>query len=165
MSGETIRPAPVARRIVYVAVLAVAAIVLVYMTVLSNGATSQGTLVTPSGEHVISVELAATPEQREVGLMNRQSMPADQGMLFDFMETRPVTMWMKNTYIPLDMIFMDEAGTVTHVARNTEPLSLDIVSSQGPARYVLELNGGAAARFGVEKGSRLEHPSIGAAAN
>ena len=142
------------------AVCVLALVALVFFTLLSSGASSTGRLQTASGPHEIVVELASTEKEREVGLMNRDSMPADQGMLFDFKETRLVTMWMKNTYIPLDMVFMDEAGRVTHVAANAQPLSLDIISSREPARYVLELNGGAAARYGLKAGDRLEHPVI-----
>ena len=81
-------------------------------------------------------------------------------MLFDFRETRPVAMWMKNTFIPLDMLFLDERGRVTHVSPNARPESLDVIPSQGPVRYVLELNGGAAARYGVAEGDRLTHPAV-----
>lgn len=125
-----------------------------------DGELTTATLVTDSGRHEIEVELADTPETRMTGLMNRPSMPANQGMLFDFGATRPVTMWMKNTLIPLDMLFLDEAGVVSRIATNTKPLSLDTIPSGEPVRYVLELNGGAAARFGVEAGDRLEHPVI-----
>ena len=153
-------PAP--KRIV-IAVFALAMVVLGSLTLLSSGASSSGNLVTANGPVSIVIEVAETEKEREVGLMNRNSMPADQGMLFDFKQTRLVTMWMKNTYIPLDMVFMDEAGTVTHIAANAQPLSLDIISSRGPVRYVLELNGGAAARYGLRPGDRLEHPMIPAA--
>lgn len=130
-------------------------------TLLSAGADPAGTLVTRSGQHDIQIEVADTPDEREYGLMNRQSLPADTGMLFDFEIDRPVTMWMKNTYIPLDMVFMDAKGTVTHIAVNAQPLSLDLIESGGPVRYVLELNGGAAARYGLKVGDRLDHPLVG----
>ena len=121
---------------------------------------SSATLVTASGRHVIDVELATTPESRATGLMNRESMPDGQGMLFDFDESRPVSMWMKNTLIPLDMLFIDETGTVASIKTNAQPLSLDTIPSGGPVRYVLELNGGAASRYGVARGDRLEHEII-----
>lgn len=123
-------------------------------------AESAGTLETASGRHRITVETAETPQARETGLMFRPSMPADQGMLFDFDQTRPVTMWMKNTYIPLDMLFMNEAGRVVAIKRDAQPQSLDLIPSGGPVRYVLELNAGAAARYGVAAGDRLLHPTI-----
>ncbi len=84
-------------------------------------------------------------------------------MLFDFDENRDVTMWMKNTLIPLDMLFIDETGKVTRVSTNAQPLSLATIPSGGPVRYVLEINGGAAARYGVKAGDRLAHPIIPAA--
>lgn len=124
----------------------------------SQGAAAR--LLTATGEHAIEVELADTPKTRETGLMNRSQMPADHGMLFDFKETRPVAMWMKNTLIPLDMLFMDERGRVVNIATNAKPYSLDIIPSTGPVRYVLELNGGAAARFGAKPGDQLRHPAI-----
>jgi uncharacterized protein len=121
-------------------------------------------LETSGGRHRIEVEVADTPKTREVGLMNRSSMPADHGMLFDFGENRPVSMWMKNTLIPLDMLFLDESGKVTRVKREATPESLDIIPSGDPVRYVLELNGGAAERYGVRNGDRLTHPIIDGAA-
>lgn len=132
-------------------------------TLLSAGADPAGTLHTRSGEHRVQIEVADTPDEREHGLMDRQSMPADAGMLFDFGLDRPVTMWMKNTYIPLDMVFMDAEGIVRHIAVNAQPLSLDMIESGGPVRYVLELNGGAAARYGLKVGDRLDHPLVGKA--
>ena len=124
------------------------------------GDLSRAVLHTKGGEHTIRVELALTPKEREVGLMNREEMAADQGMLFRFDETRDVAMWMKNTLIPLDMLFMDEAGTVVTIKTNAQPLSLAIIPSGQPVRYVLELNGGAAARYGVSLGDRLENEVI-----
>ncbi|NDW07508.1 DUF192 domain-containing protein [Jiella pacifica] len=121
---------------------------------------SKAVLHTKSGDREVMVELALTPEQREVGLMNRSEMPRDQGMLFRFDETRHVAMWMKNTLIPLDMLFMDETGEIVTIKTNAQPLSLDIIPSGQPVRYVLELNGGAAARYGVSIGDRLEHDAI-----
>ncbi|MCE7028429.1 DUF192 domain-containing protein [Jiella avicenniae] len=124
------------------------------------GDLSKAVLHTKGGERKIMVELALTPEQREVGLMNRSQMPQDQGMLFRFDETRNVAMWMKNTLIPLDMLFMDESGEIVTIKTNAQPLSLAIIPSGQPVRYVLELNGGAAARYGVSIGDRLEHDAI-----
>ncbi|WP_279479681.1 DUF192 domain-containing protein [Aureimonas sp. SK2] len=119
------------------------------------------TLVTASGRHPIAVEIADTPKAREIGLMHREELAADSGMLFDFHETRPVSMWMKNTLIPLDMLFIDKSGTVVRIARNAQPHSLETISSGKPVRYVLEINGGAAAGYGAKAGDKLEHPAIG----
>jgi len=124
----------------------------------SSGSTA--TLVTAKGQFPIEVEVADTPSAREVGLMNRESLAEDSGMLFDFGAARPVDMWMKNTLIPLDMLFLDETGRVVRIGANAQPLSLDLIPSGGPVRYVLEINGGAAARFGAAPGDRLEHAII-----
>ena len=141
-------------------VVALIAILAAYMA-MAGGGKSDATLTTASGPHEISVELAQTPQQRETGLMNRASMPVDDGMLFEFDETRDVAMWMKNTLIPLDMLFLDETGTIIHIKTNAKPLSLDVIPSGGPVRYVLELNGGAAARYEAAVGDILSHAIIG----
>jgi len=131
--------------------------------VLTLGTAAQAdtaTLVTASGSHAIEVEVAATPKEREIGLMNRESLADDTGMIFDFRESRPVSMWMKNTLIPLDMLFIDKTGTIVRIARNAKPHSLETIPSGKPVRYVLEINGGAAAGYGAKAGDRLEHPLI-----
>lgn len=116
------------------------------------------TIVTLRGRFPFTVELAVTAAQRRQGLQHRRFLAADHGMLFDFGHDEPVTMWMINTPIPLDMIFIDAAGRVTHVAENTTPYSLDLIPSGGPVRAVLEVAGGTAARLGIRKGSRIQHP-------
>ncbi|MBO0664395.1 DUF192 domain-containing protein [Jiella sp. MQZ9-1] len=126
----------------------------------AGGDLIDATIVTKSGRHPIRIELAVTPKEREVGLMNRESLPRDHGMLFRFDETRDVAMWMKNTLIPLDMLFMDEHGKIVTIKTNAQPLSLDIIPSERPVRYVLELNGGAAARYDVSLGDRLDSTAI-----
>ncbi|TFF24871.1 DUF192 domain-containing protein [Jiella endophytica] len=141
-------------------VVAVTAMLAAGYFALAEGDLSKAVLHTGSGDHTVMVELALTPKEREVGLMNRAEMPKDHGMLFRFDETREVAMWMKNTLIPLDMLFMDEEGKVVTIKTNAQPLSLAIIPSGQPVRYVLELNGGAAARYGVSIGDRLEHSAI-----
>lgn len=139
------------------------AVALALPVVLTLGTAAQAdtaTLVTASGSHAIEVEVAATPKDREIGLMNRESLADDTGMLFDFRESRPVSMWMKNTLIPLDMLFIDKTGTIVRIARNAKPHSLETIPSGKPVRYVLEINGGAAAGYGAKAGDRLEHPLI-----
>jgi len=116
---------------------------------------------TQAGPVSFSVELALTPDQRAIGLMYRPSMAADHGMLFRFDQTRPVLMWMKNTPLSLDMLFIDDAGTVVGVAADTVPLSEAIVSSPGPVRYVLELNAGTARKHGIAVGDKARHRAIG----
>jgi uncharacterized protein len=116
------------------------------------------TIVSQGGRHAFKVEVARTPQDREQGLMYRQSMPADQGMLFDFARVEPVSMWMRNTYIPLDMLFIRPDGSIARVAENAEPLSLRGIPSGEPVLAVLELNGGTARRLGIKAGDRAEHP-------
>jgi uncharacterized protein len=113
------------------------------------------TITTSSGAHAFQVEIAKDEASREKGLMFRRYMPADRGMLFEFERSEPVAFWMKNTYIPLDMIFIARDGRVTHIAANAEPLSEAIVPSGGPCVAVLELNGGLAARIGLEPGDKV----------
>jgi uncharacterized membrane protein (UPF0127 family) len=117
---------------------------------------------TSSGPKPVLIEVADTPEQREVGLMYRRSLPADHGMLFDFGQAQEVTMWMKNTYVSLDMVFVGADGRISRIAEKTEPLSTRIISSDGPARYVVELAAGAAARLGLKRGDKVVHPRVGA---
>jgi uncharacterized membrane protein (UPF0127 family) len=119
------------------------------------------TIVTSSGPHKFLVEVMRTDEQRARGLMYRRFMPQDRGMLFDFERSEPVAMWMKNTYLPLDMVFMDKSGRVTHLALNAEPLSERIIPSNGPAYAVLELNAGVARAIGLKKGDRVETALFG----
>lgn len=121
---------------------------------------SSVTIKTQSGDRVWQIELASDDDSRSRGLMFRKSMAAETGMLFRFETTRPVAMWMKNTFIPLDMIFADEAGRVTHIHKGAVPHSLEVISSQGPARYVLEINAGEADLHGVDVGNQLRHPWI-----
>ena len=118
-------------------------------------------IVTASGRHVFAIEVMRTDEERARGLMFRRFMPADRGMLFDFKTEQPVLMWMKNTYIPLDMIFISRNGTVTSVAANTEPMSERTISSGPPAFAVLEVNAGVAAKIGLKPGDRVAHGLFG----
>lgn len=122
-------------------------------------------IVTHDGkEHSFTVELALTPGQRAQGLMNRREMAPDRGMLFSFGEMRQVLMWMKNTYLPLDMLFVDDKGSIRTIKENAEPLSEAIIDSRVPVAYVVELNGGAARKFGIRTGDRVVSPVIGAGA-
>jgi uncharacterized membrane protein (UPF0127 family) len=92
------------------------------------------------------------------GLQHRRVLAADAGMLFDYRQSRPVAMWMKNTHLPLDMLFIDAAGRVARVARHTVPLSLTPIPSGEPVRAVLELNAGVTRLLGIQAGDRVEHP-------
>ena len=117
---------------------------------------------TPGGAHHFTIELAATPGERARGLMYRQSMRPDHGMLFDFQTEQPVAFWMKNTPLPLDMLFIDGTGVVLQIAADAEPFSETPIPSEQPIRAVLELNAGTAARFGIEPGARVRHPIFAA---
>jgi uncharacterized membrane protein (UPF0127 family) len=120
---------------------------------------SQAEIVTAAGRrHVIAVELATSADQLAQGLMFRKVMAADAGMLFDFGRTRAISMWMKNTLIPLDMLFLDPHGRVLGIVERAVPGSLAMIESPGPVRGVLELNGGTASRLGLEPGDRVLHP-------
>lgn len=110
------------------------------------------------GHHRFMVELAVTPDQLAQGLMYRTKMAADAGMLFDFGVPKPIAMWMKNTVIPLDMLFIDESGVVTGIAQRTIPHSTVTIASPGPVKAVLEVNGGTAARLHVQVGDKIVHP-------
>lgn len=116
------------------------------------------TIVTNSGRHVFMVEVMRKPDELARGLMFRRTMGKDRGMLFDFGEVRPVAMWMRNTYIPLDMVFIDPRGLVVNVAENTEPLSEETIPSAGPVLSVLEVNAGTARRIGLKRGDLVMHP-------
>jgi uncharacterized protein len=108
--------------------------------------------------HGFSVEVMRSAPQRERGLMFRRFLPQERGMLFDFASEQPVMMWMKNTYLPLDIIFIGRAGKVVGLAENTEPLSEKIIPSGAPAYGVLEINAGTAARIGLRIGDSVRHP-------
>jgi uncharacterized protein len=110
------------------------------------------------GEFEFQVEMAVSPEQRSRGLMFRESLEEDRGMLFDFGTPQRASMWMRNTYVPLDMLFIDAAGRITQIAENTQPLSDTVVASREPVRAVLELLGGVSAKLGIKPGDRVIHP-------
>jgi uncharacterized protein len=115
-------------------------------------------IATKSGVQVFAVEMATTPEEQAKGLMFRRSLPEGQGMLFDFHQEQPASFWMKNTYIPLDMIFIRADGRILRIAENTVPLSEALVTSGGPVRAVLEVNAGTARKLGIAAGDRVAHP-------
>ena len=107
------------------------------------------------GADTLRVWIADTPERQQQGLMFVRSMPRDRGMLFPQTRPRPMTMWMKNTYIPLDMVWIGEDDFVIGVSERTEPLSEALVTSPGPITAVLEINAGEAARRGIARGQRI----------
>ena len=123
-------------------------------------ATDQQTLeiVTKRGVQVFAIEVAVTDEERARGLMYRKELPEGRGMLFDFRPEQDVSMWMKNTYVSLDMIFIRADGRILRIAENTEPQSERIISSGGRVRGVLEVVAGTAKRLGIAPGDRVAHP-------
>jgi uncharacterized protein len=120
--------------------------------------TSELTIQTAAGPQKFSIELALTDAQMEQGLMFRRSMAPNAGMLFDFKQPTPVTMWMKNTVIPLDMLFLDTSGKIIDIHERAVPYSTDIIASAMPSRYVIELNGGTVARLGIKLGDQVTSP-------
>lgn len=115
-------------------------------------------IITKSGVHVFTVELAQTDQERATGLMYRKELAEGRGMLFDFSPEQNVSMWMKNTFIPLDMIFIRSDGRILRIAENTEPHSEKIISSGGLAKGVLEVIGGTARKYGIAAGDRVANP-------
>ncbi|MEO5759965.1 MAG: DUF192 domain-containing protein [Mesorhizobium sp.] len=118
--------------------------------------------VTKSGDRSFSVEVADNEAEREAGLMYREQMADDHGMLFVFEATREVNFWMKNTPMPLDLIFVGQDGKIRAIKQG-EPQSEAVISPGEPVRFVLELKAGTAARDGIENGDLLRHPAIGTA--
>ena len=117
-------------------------------------------IVTATGAHAFDVEVARTDGERARGLMFRRSLPQDHGMLFLFESERPIAMWMKNTYISLDMVFVSRNGRVTSIAHGSVPLSETVIPSGGPVYAVVELAGGAADAIGLSVGDRVRHPGF-----
>src|ERR1700739_3233490 len=115
-------------------------------------------IVTKTGVHVFSVEMATTEQEKETGLMYRKELADGKGMLFDFSPEQEVSMWMKNTYISLDMIFIRADGRILRIAENAQPLSTKIIPSRGLAKAVLEVVAGTAQKYGIAPGDRVGHP-------
>ena len=119
------------------------------------------TIITAGGPQKFTVELATTPAQMAQGLMFRRSMAPDAGMLFDYQVPSMAMMWMKNTLIPLDMLFVDAEGRVVNVHERAVPESLATIGAAAPVRAVIELNGGTVARLGIRPGDRVIFPIFG----
>jgi len=153
------QPHPISRAVA----LATAFILLALCRIAPVLAAEEQTLeiVSRSGVHPFVVELATTDEERQRGLMFRRELPEGRGMLFDFKQDLNVTMWMKNTYIPLDMIFIRADGRIQRIAENTTPESEKIIPAGAPVRAVLEVIGGTAKKFGIKPGDRVASPIFG----
>ena len=121
--------------------------------------TGRLTIETASGgKYGFAIEIAQTPRQMAQGLMFREQLAPDAGMLFVLPATQTMSMWMKNTLIPLDMIFIRADGTIARIEANTAPLSLDPIVAGEPVASVLELAGGRAAQLGITAGARVKWP-------
>ena len=139
-----------------------------YMTrgpTLAAGAASLDTLIieTKAGPKTFKIELARTPEQQATGLMFRTKLVEGEGMLFPHSDAGEVSMWMRNTFIPLDMVFIRADGIVHRIEANTEPMSERIIPSNGPVGGVLEIAGGSAEKLGIAAGDRVRHAMFDAA--
>jgi hypothetical protein len=118
---------------------------------------SELTIVSRGNRHHFRIEVASSRAARMRGLMERRHMDADAGMLFDFVRPMQINMWMKNTFIPLDMLFIDSSGRITGIAANTTPFSTDVIASPEGVQAVLELNAGTASLLNISVGDRVEH--------
>lgn len=141
------------------------ALLLTPITVLAQAAMRQDMLkiVTSSGEHTFKIEIAETDEQKARGLMFRRSLADDAGMLFPYSPDQEITMWMRNTYISLDMVFIRSDGVVHRIAKGTEPFSEAVIASNGPVRAVLEIRAGIAGKIGLQPGDKVVFPLFGPA--
>lgn len=140
------------------------ALVVVLSTTLAACSSDNRLVVhTEKGEFAFNIELVDTPEGRAKGLMFRQSLAPDAGMLFDFKEMRETAFWMRNTFIPLDMIFIDAAGVVKTVHVNAKPQDPTSIPSEVPVQFVLEIRGGRSVEIGLKPGDTIEHPRMNTA--
>jgi hypothetical protein len=117
-------------------------------------------ILTGQGSRTFSIEIADDPDEQARGLMFRPALPADAGMLFVYDRRRPANFWMRNTMIPLDMIFIDDTGRVESIAERTDPYSEQVSSSKGDVRAVLEINGGLSRALGIGPGDQVIHPAF-----
>ncbi len=117
-------------------------------------------LKTATGDHSFNIEVMVTEEERELGLMFRRSLPENSGMLFLYDPPQPATMWMKNTLIPLDMVFISADARVHRIEQNAEPFSTTLIPSDGDIVGVLELNAGEAGKIGLRRGDKVIYPGL-----
>lgn len=152
--------APVLRRAAVAMAIAMVALPLA-------ACSDEGKLVlhTATGDYTFNVEVVDTPEGRAKGLMFVQELADDAGMLFDFKEEREVSFWMRNTFIPLDMIFVGSDGVVKTIHVNARPHDVTSIPSEVPVQFVLEIPGGRSAEIGLEPGDTMDHPLVGKPAN
>jgi uncharacterized protein len=152
------------RRYLFPGLCVIALVLALHTMTLASGVSielpvEQVEIVTANGDrHAFSAHIAATPEARRRGLMYVTRLEPDEGMLFDFESPRPVGMWMKNTPLSLDMLFIKTDGEIARIAARTHPFSTELISSGVEVRAVLEINGGRAAELGIAAGDRVQHP-------
>jgi len=154
---------PLGRRLALAAPLAVATLAARAQEADIQFKRSSLVITTSARDIKFEVELATNDAERARGLMYRKQLGAYEGMLFDFYQEMPVSFWMKNTLIPLDMVFIAGDGTVKHVHANAVPLSTETIPSRFPVRAVLEINGGSAALLSIKPGDKVKHPIFGSA--
>lgn len=140
-------------------IAAVAALLLLVSSALADD--TQLSIASANGEHRFTVEVVDTFETRAQGLMFREQLAPDAGMLFDFKESRQVAFWMENTLIPLDMIFIRADGTIANIHVNAKPLDRTSIPSDGPVMFVLEIPGGRSVELGIAAGDKVVHDRIG----
>ncbi len=128
---------------------------------LATFTTGELTIASSNGEHKFRIELALDRQQQEQGLMFRRTMDPDAGMLFVYDHPQEITMWMKNTILPLDMIFIKADNPVLRVAERAVPQSLAVIPSGGPAQSILEVNAGTASRLGIKPGDKVTSSALG----
>ena len=144
-------------------VAALASVLLISLPLAACSDETRLVVQSENGDHPFTVEVVDTPETRAQGLMYRQELADDAGMLFDFREERPVSFWMRNTYIPLDMLFIEADGTILNIHVNARPHDTTSIPSDGPVQFVLEIPGGRSDELGIAAGDMVEHPRITAA--
>lgn len=137
------------------------ALILLILPVAACSQEGQVVLITEDGQHKFNVELVDTPKTRAQGLMFRQNLGDNEGMLFDFKEQRPVAFWMRNTFIPLDMIFVRADGIIANIHVNALPQDPTSIPSDGPVQFVLEIPGGRSVEIGLAAGDEMQHPRVG----
>ncbi len=135
-------------------------VVLSSRVIAADGAGPALKVETAKGVRAFQVELATSPSQQAMGLMFRRSLAPNAGMLFVYPAGTRVTMWMKNTLIPLDMVFIASDDRISHIVERTVPESTELIGSDGPVRAVLELNAGTVSRLGIKVGDRVDHPAL-----
>ncbi len=121
----------------------------------------QLTITAADGAHKFQIELATDDAHREQGLMFRHAMAPDAGMLFLYDRTQAVAMWMKNTDLPLDMLFIAADGRIVNIRQRAVPYSTEVIPSDGPVKAVLELNGGTVSRLGIKSGDKVTATGLG----